>query len=54
MAKHTEHQSRTGNTLLVGHGDNATVVHELSNGTPERITRETVSPADGAVREQEL
>lgn len=54
MAKHSEHKSRTGSDLLVGHGDNATVVHELSTGTPQRIERETVSPTNGAVRDREV
>ncbi len=54
MAKHSEHTSRDGSTLLVGHGDNATVVHELSNGAPQRIERETVSPSNGTVRDREV
>jgi hypothetical protein len=52
MAKHSEHQSRTGKTLLVGHGEHATVVHELGD-KPERIVRETISSAKG-VRDREV
>lgn len=54
MAKYSEHKSRTGSDLLVGHGDNATVVHELSNDTPQRIEHESISPTNGAVLDREV
>ncbi len=44
MSKHSEHKGRDGGRLLVGHGEFATVVHEVDEKTtPPRISRETVS-----------
>jgi hypothetical protein len=54
MAKHSEHTSRDGNPLLVGHGENVTVVHEVDRKTvPPRISRETTSSAKG-VQDREV
>lgn len=55
MAKHTEHKTRDGSRLLVGHMDNTTVAHEIDETTtPPRIARETRSAPGNAVRDENL
>lgn len=55
MSEHMETTGRDGTPLMVGRGDNVTVVHEVdTNTTPPRLARETVSTHGGSVRSRHI